>query len=54
MFILNLLVLFNASVARVGKDRFFFSMQQGMRLRHIVGIGRRCRAFMPKCHWLPF
>jgi len=43
VFVLNLLALFNAPVARVGKDNFFLPMQQGMRLRHIVGIGRRCR-----------
>ena len=43
VFVLNLLALFNASVARVGKDHFFLSMQQGMCLRNIVGIGRRCR-----------
>jgi hypothetical protein len=43
VFVLNLSALFNASVAKVGKDHFFLSMKQGMRLRHIVGIGRRCR-----------
>ena len=39
--VLNLLALFNAPVARVGKDNFFLSVQQGVRLRHIVCIGRR-------------
>ncbi len=29
VFVLNLLALFNASVARVGKDHFFLPMQQG-------------------------
>ena len=43
VFVLNLLALFNASVARVGKDHFFLPMQQGMRLRHIVGISRSRR-----------
>ena len=42
VFVFNLLALFNTSVARVGKDHFFLSMQQGMRLRHIVRIGRCC------------
>ena len=37
----NLLALFNAPVARVGKDNFFLSVQQGVRLHHIVCIGRR-------------
>ena len=40
--VLNLLALFNAPVARVSKDNFFLSVQQGVRLRHIVCIGRRC------------
>ena len=38
--VLNLLALFNTPVARVGKHHLFLSMQQGMRLRHIKGIGR--------------
>ena len=41
--VLNLLALFNAPVARVGKHNFFLSMQQGMRLCHIVRIGRSRR-----------
>jgi hypothetical protein len=38
----NLLALFNAPVARVGKDNFFLSVQRGVRLRHIVCVGRLC------------
>jgi hypothetical protein len=43
VFVLNLLALFNAPVARVGRDHCCLPMQQGMRLHHIVCIGRRCR-----------
>ena len=39
--VLNLLSLCNTPAARVGKHNFFLSMQQGMRLRHIVCIGHR-------------
>ena len=41
--VLNLLAHFNALVARVGKHNFFLSVQQGMRLRHLVCIGRSRR-----------
>ena len=43
VFVLNLLALFNASVARFSKDHFFLPMPQDMRMRHIASIGRRCR-----------
>lgn len=39
--LLDLGTLLNAPVARVGKDHFFFAMQQRMRLRDVVGIGSR-------------
>lgn len=51
--VFNLLALFNASAARVGKDRFFLSMQQGMLLRQSVGIGRRCRDRMHQARVSP-
>ena len=36
---LHFFTLVNASVARVGKDDFFLAMQQGCRLRDVMGIG---------------
>ncbi len=38
--VLNLLALFNTPVTRVGKHNLFFAMQQSMRLRHVMSIGR--------------